>query len=284
MRYEVAEISGSCKLPSLSVGIIGVTHIQGVLHFLLIRRKDGMAYSDVIRRKKPILNETHLQNLVDTMTDEEKNNLLTKPHGELWQDMWLIPCKNAKSEQNTAESNFKALIENGMLTKCLEQSNTSWSETEWEFPKGRKNYQERDQACALREFEEETGIPASEVQIISNIVPLEEAFTGTNGRAYRHRYYVAYLSNSAINLSNFQKAEVGEIGWFCFEDAMAKIRDYHFEKKQSLEVVRMIVEGMRIMSAQDSRDGRQRRPKIETWSRSKWGNVATRVTTGTRKC
>ena len=45
------------------------------------------------------------------------------------------------------------------LDKLIEKSNhlVQWSDTEWGFPKGRRNYQEDDRKCALREFEEETG-------------------------------------------------------------------------------------------------------------------------------
>ena len=37
------------------------------------------------------------------------------------------------------------------------ESKTNWDEPEWGFPKGRRNYQEKDMICAIREFEEETG-------------------------------------------------------------------------------------------------------------------------------
>ena len=44
------------------------------------------------------------------------------------------------------------------LKSLIEKSITRWSETEWGFPKGRRNFQEKDLDCALREFEEETGM------------------------------------------------------------------------------------------------------------------------------
>jgi 8-oxo-dGTP pyrophosphatase MutT (NUDIX family) len=56
-----------------------------------------------------------------------------------------------------------------ILDELLENSKTNWTETEWEFPKGRKNYQERDIDCALREFEEETGISKENINIIENV-------------------------------------------------------------------------------------------------------------------
>ena len=34
---------------------------------------------------------------------------------------------------------------------------SDWTEQEWGFPKGRRNFQEKDYDCAIREFTEETG-------------------------------------------------------------------------------------------------------------------------------
>ena len=43
------------------------------------------------------------------------------------------------------------------LESLVKGSRTYWKTPEWGFPKGRRNYQENDLACALREFQEETG-------------------------------------------------------------------------------------------------------------------------------
>ena len=51
------------------------------------------------------------------------------------------------------------------LEKLIQQSTTNWTEPEWGFPKGRRNYQESDLHCALREFSEETGFPKSKLSV-----------------------------------------------------------------------------------------------------------------------
>ena len=70
-----------------------------------------------------------------------------------------------------------------MLFRSVGNSKTQWKETEWEFPKGRRNYQEKDLDCALREFEEETGILRNNISVIENILPFEEIFIGTNHKS-----------------------------------------------------------------------------------------------------
>ena len=57
------------------------------------------------------------------------------------------------------------------LKDIVEMSKTKWMETEWEFPKGRRNQKEKDLDCALREFEEETGIHQTDIKIVENVFP-----------------------------------------------------------------------------------------------------------------
>ena len=82
---------------------------------------------------------------------------------------------------------------------------------EWGFPKGRRNYQERDLTCAIREFEEETGYDRNKLCIISNLIPFEEIFTGSNYKSYKHKYFLALADESATSESDFQKEEVSEL-------------------------------------------------------------------------
>ena len=61
------------------------------------------------------------------------------------------------------------------LKSLIEESTTSWENAEWGIPKGRRNYQERDLQCGLREFEEETGYLKMNVQIIQNLDAHDQA-------------------------------------------------------------------------------------------------------------
>ena len=53
-----------------------------------------------------------------------------------------------------------------------------WVEPEWGFPKGRRNFMEKDYECALREFSEETGYDTNIIKNVNNLLPFEEIFTG----------------------------------------------------------------------------------------------------------
>ena len=168
-----------CKLPIVSYGIIAFRHSDEGLQFLMIRRKDSFGFIDFIRGKYASNNIEHLQNIINEMSIFEKTQLLTEPFETLCKLMWGNNNLQYRSEEIISQKKFE-LLKNGItiddtthtLQSLVENSTTSWTETEWEFPKGRRNYQEKDLDCALREFTEETGYSQKDLTIIENILPL----------------------------------------------------------------------------------------------------------------
>jgi 8-oxo-dGTP pyrophosphatase MutT (NUDIX family) len=226
----------------------------------MIRRKDSFGYIDFIRGKYSPYNVEHLQNIIDEMSNEEKERILKMSFSQLWLLMWRIEYSNSqyKNEENLSCKKFD-LIRNGVtvqektvtLEQLVENSQTEWTETEWEFPKGRRDYKERDLDCALREFEEETGISKDKLTIIENILPFEEIYTGSNNKYYKHKYFLAFMkkdSDVEENLENFQKTEVSKLEWKTYEDCLEAIRPYHLEKKQVIERVNNMLKEYMIYS------------------------------------
>jgi 8-oxo-dGTP pyrophosphatase MutT (NUDIX family) len=211
----------------------------------MIRRKDTLGFVDFMRGKYPIYNYKYLCNIINEMTIDEKNKLLTGNFDVLWKELWGENVSiQYRIEEKTSREKFE-LLKNGVssgkknynLDTLITTSSTDWQETEWGFAKGRRNYQEKDICCALREFHEETGYSKSSVNIIQNLVPFEEIFTGSNYKSYKHCYYIANIPENVKPLTSFQKSEVSKLEWKSFEDAIDIIRPYNFEKKAVLERV-----------------------------------------------
>lgn len=233
-----------CKMPITSYGVI-LYRKKGDeenFEFLMIRRKDSFGYIDFLRGKYSPYQVEQLVTIVDQMSKEEKDKIQTHRFEILWKDMWGATTKcQYKSEEAASNKKFDQL-KNGIfinktnevikLEDIINKSVTRWEETEWEFPKGRRNHQERDMDCALREFEEETGIPKEKLKIIENLLPFEETFLGTNFKSYKHKYFLGTLDETNINLDSFQKTEVSKMEWKSVEDCMSIIRPYNQEKKQ----------------------------------------------------
>jgi 8-oxo-dGTP pyrophosphatase MutT (NUDIX family) len=116
----------------------------------------------------------------------------------------------------------------------VESSNfPQWDEPEWGFPKGRRNSHEKDYDCALREFQEETGLNKNVLHNLQNVLPFEEIFTGSNYKSYKHKYYIMFVEDFPSEKENgFQKSEVSKMEWKTFPQSLECIRDYNVEKKQ----------------------------------------------------
>jgi 8-oxo-dGTP pyrophosphatase MutT (NUDIX family) len=118
-----------------------------------------------------------------------------------------------------------------MLKSLIKESNTHWVEQEWGFPKGRHNYQEKDLICALREFEEETGYSKKDIDVIQNLIPLEEIFTGSNYKSYKHKYFLACMNKTNMERPPVDSnSEVSLVEWKDYESALSAIRPYNLEK------------------------------------------------------
>jgi len=233
-----------CKTPITSFGIIVFRINNGVTEYLMIRRKDTLGYIDFMRGKYSVYNKEYIMNMLKQMTKEEKEVLNSNDFNAAWSRIWGINSisNQYKSEESISRDKFQ-LLNNGIFNKnifytlqtMIEESNNydSWEEPEWGFPKGRRNFQEKDFDCAIREFKEETGYNPNSLKNIKNIYPFEEIFTGSNYKSYKHKYYLAFLDyETSLNTKSFDSTEVSKMEWKSFEDCMKSIRSYNLEKKR----------------------------------------------------
>jgi 8-oxo-dGTP pyrophosphatase MutT (NUDIX family) len=253
---KIGHIFNQCKLPIISYGIILFRSSSRGLEFLMLRRKDSFGFIDFIRGKYSPYNIYHLQNIVNEMSDSEKKMVLTLPFDTLWKQMWgTTPNSQFKSEENISAKKMD-LIKNGIsinneiitLKDLVDKSNTNWVETEWEFPKGRRNHKEKDLDCALREFEEETGISHHRITVVENVLPFEEIFIGSNHKSYKHKYFLAYMDESEDILNNFQVTEVSKLEWKTIDECLQSIRPYNLEKKKLIKNINKVLEEYRLYS------------------------------------
>lgn len=233
-----------CKMPIISIGIIAFTYDEKTkeICFLMIRRKDTLGFMDFMRGKYSIYNKEYIVNLLKEMTIEEKARLLKYDFDTIWGQLW---CSNPvsqqyKNEENISKEKFNALIsgimtqnESYTLEELIQLSNKEsiWDEAEWGFPKGRRNHNENDLDCAVREFVEETGYSYRNLYNIDNIQPFEEIFMGSNYKSYKHKYYLMKMDRNINDKKQFDKTEVSKIEWKTYNECIECIRPYNLEKK-----------------------------------------------------
>ena len=245
-----------CKLPITSYGIVLFRSSSKGLQFLMIRRKDSFGFIDFIRGKYSPYNIFQVQNIVNEMSLVEKHEILTNSFDDLWLNMWGNSSNIQYKNEEVSSSKKMETIKNGViinndtitLRNIVENSPTKWNETEWEFPKGRRNHKEKDLDCALREFEEETGISKEKITVVENILPFEEIFIGTNHKSYKHKYFLAYMNDTEENLDNFQITEVSKMEWKTIDNCLESIRPYNLEKMRLITNINKVLQEYRLYS------------------------------------
>jgi 8-oxo-dGTP pyrophosphatase MutT (NUDIX family) len=235
------------------VGVILVDKFAEGAKVLMVRRKDTYGYVDFLRGKLDFSETEQLAGLIDEMTLYEKDRILeiktSSDIEELRKIMWgdfklqfrreeYVAC--TKIIDHIARSTRTGV---GRLTDLVNRSETAWCEPEWGFPKGKREYRESDMKCALREFEEETGLSKSDITVVKNIMPIEEIYVGTDNRPYKHKYFIAVLNkrSSPARLDGFQSSEIGDMAWIGLEEAVAIMRPDNIEKT---DIIRRLSELM----------------------------------------
>jgi 8-oxo-dGTP pyrophosphatase MutT (NUDIX family) len=218
------------------------------IKYLLIQRKDSLNYVEFFSGKYNIENISFLNTMFSEMTIVERNKILTEDFDILWNDLWGEKSKK-KTKSNYTETYEKyCKLKDGFTHPCgefislsniVENNNCIYSSPEWGFPKGKRNYKEKNLQVALREFTEETGIDSDKIQLVKQITPINEIFLASNNVYYKHVYYVATINELVdvnIDMSNsLQFKEVGNIGWYNYIQINNMFRNYDLEKKQILK-------------------------------------------------
>ena len=226
-------------------------HYKNLIKFLLIRRKHTLGYIEFVRGRYSVENMDGIIFLFRQMTSDEIKRIGCSSFDELWNELWSNNKNksNYHNEYMVSKQKFEKLkTENETylnLEFYVENVEPNWNYAEWGFPKGRRNFQESNRACAVREFGEESGFIEDDYILLDRIFPFEERFIGTNGITYKHIYYPAIASSEKIpsidpNNKN-QIDEIGAIGWFTYEEAINLLRPYHTERKKVLTELFMYV-------------------------------------------
>jgi ADP-ribose pyrophosphatase YjhB (NUDIX family) len=220
------------------------------IEYLMICRSNTFGYIDFIKGNYSLNNLEHVQVLINEMTISEKNDILTLSFEELYRRLTKPSKQHINVRNDESKKKFEGL-RNGInasgeiitLQTMINYSDTQWVNNEWEFPKGRKNYKEKDLDCAKREFQEETGISCANLQIINNVIPFEEIFIGSNQKCYKNVYYLGII-DTEVELTNYQETEVSIMEWKSYNDCIESIRDYNVEKSCLLTNVHNFIQNV----------------------------------------
>ena len=212
------------------------------IKFLLISRKHSLAYIEFVRGRYKEENFLGIKGLFEQMMKSEIENIDKNDFDTIWNDFWGDHEYKLKLKNEYHESKIKfnkLRYGNDIKVKLdfyTKRITPNYSIPEWGIPKGRKKYGERDIDCAIREFMEETQLKESDFKVLHHIEPIVENMYGTDGKKYKHIYFIAESTSDICNI-NLTNSEVGNIGYFSYSEACDILRPYHTEKRKILESV-----------------------------------------------
>jgi 8-oxo-dGTP pyrophosphatase MutT (NUDIX family) len=249
-------VYNNCRAPITSIGVIAFRCGETGPEFLMIRRRDSFGFVDFIRGKYSLNDEAYIQRIIDEMTMTEKDNLLRLTFEQLWRLLWGEYTRGSqyKNEEHISFEKYRQVL-GGIRTKdgrvktlhqFIDESTTRWTETEWGFPKGRRNYNEKDLPCALRECLEETGYDITTDNVIQNIAPFEEIFMGSDMKCYKQKYFLAMVDLDKKPKKAHDIMEVGLMKWMTFDECIQTIRPYNLEKIGIVRKINNILSRYRI--------------------------------------
>lgn len=202
----------------MSVGIACVALIDGVYKVLLISKRYSYAFNEFVHGKYT-MNHHCLKRLFDGMYLEDKACILSRDFSRMYDRVWMEPNHrppNYLSLKRVFESRW---MSDGFvhLNKLITESHVS--RPVWEIPKGRKRKAESDVACAVREFQEETGMGINSYKLYQG----RRTYSHTDASiTYINTYYIAFCKNPTLDLLSFrnrtQLDEISDIRWMSIED------------------------------------------------------------------
>jgi 8-oxo-dGTP pyrophosphatase MutT (NUDIX family) len=230
----------TCKDPITSCGILLLRGVfepmtlpidASQVSVLMVKRKDSMAYMEFIRGKYDPTDPDYIKKLLSNMTITEQTLIEIEEFDTLWSKLWGQGRDTHSLEYDISKTNYETINRK----KLISEARSKYTDPEWGFPKGRRSKGETDVECGVREFWEETNIPANAYDVHEKLC-FTEVFTGTNNIRYKHVYYVAILKDSKLidlsqKLTAMQRREVSAVSWKTLKGCKEVTRPHYAERK-----------------------------------------------------
>lgn len=214
-----------------SYGIILFDRLGSDLRVLLCNRRDTYRY--IMLLNGIWSNEHHIRELIQSMTQEERDRIVKYSFDELWDDLYVDHSLRVYVNRRPRNKYLdkEKFIKSEAASLSPQECHTPMKM--WEFSKGKKENNETNMECARREFEEETRLDSRLLRFV-NAAPVGIQFTGTDRRQYEVFYYVAELMapvaipdpltlpSDRIRTSA-HSGEVAEVQWVSVRDAACVI-------------------------------------------------------------
>jgi 8-oxo-dGTP pyrophosphatase MutT (NUDIX family) len=212
------------------------------IKILLIQRRFSIAFTDIVRGKvDTFASKEHIAQNLQRLTQDELGKLQNACFDDLWKLIWWNKkCDIFKRDRDNAYENFRKLNIFGVLDK--KKIVPKYTHPEIGFPKGRKNRNEKDLTCAIREWKEETNLVQTDIKRLFKNKRLQTEYTAFNGNTFKITYYLMELDERFLTKHTTDTLEeVYDLFYASYLQSLNLFRDYeHYQLKVFKDAYRLI--------------------------------------------
>jgi 8-oxo-dGTP pyrophosphatase MutT (NUDIX family) len=200
-----------------SYGIVIYRKIKRELELLLVQKRYTYEFNIFVHGS---YTKDHVVDLLTAMTAQERIIINNLNFEYIWRHVWLGYESNTPfywTHKSIFDNNWIKVNKGQVLRDFIKKASLRpyRSELYWEIPKGqKKSRQELPITCAVREFEEETGIRPDAYKLYPDTLITSYHRDVVN---YKSTFYIAsanYKFEPIISFSNEKQiAEIGNIKW-----------------------------------------------------------------------
>lgn len=188
--------SHSPKIENVSVVSYGVACVRrnpdtSRYELLVIKKRYTYQFIEFVRGMYDPHKTRDIEFMFEGMTIGEKSMIQTRNFDAIWHYCNGEPTRSCeKSLYVRSARKFNLLVSRGILLELM--TGTTNASLLWEIPKGRANKRETALRSAMREFEEETGLPKDAYRLLIDEGTIEYSFIDC-GVKYKYVFYIALI-------------------------------------------------------------------------------------------
>lgn len=198
----------------ISYGIILFCNYNNKTYFCCYKRRHSYNLIEILLGKWN--SKYELRKKMQYISLDEQYKIKYFTYDELWNDLFC-GFKKVSIFLKDKYNKYLPFMKNYIKYIKSKQPIIGWS-----FPKGKPDGNENPMDCALREFEEETSISSSVIELCSKIPTIEHTFKGTNDKYYTSCFFIGkttklfkpnYQINNNLIGQKFISVESSDVNW-----------------------------------------------------------------------
>ncbi len=211
------------------------------IEFLMVQRRQSYSFIEIMRGNYDPSNAGMMLTMFKDMSRDEIDLIIGS--GGDYSAFMGLECTHIGSPVSApllaTRVKFTRLVE---LLQGYDPTDNP--DLEWGFPKGRREHNESNIKCGVREFCEETSYEPDQILTLKHTRDIREVFRGSDNMLYQFIYHLSLLTDMEYDpvINDMNRNEIRSVSWMTLHDIDQLMRNHHHEKKKILvEIYKFVV-------------------------------------------